>query len=78
MVGIIYDPKVEAMVKELGISEAVNVEDFTSEELFEKVKKALLNLDERREVLSKNTEKMRNESKRNVEIALRFLDDKNF
>lgn len=78
MVGIIYDPKVEAMVKELGISEAVNVEDFTPEELFEKVKKALLNLDERREVLSKNTEKMRNESKRNVEIALRFLDDKKF
>lgn len=78
MVGIIYDPKVEAMVKELGISEAVNVEDFTPEELFEKVKMALLNLDERREVLSKNTEKMRNESKRNVEIALRFLDDKKF
>lgn len=78
MVGIIYDPKVEAMVKELGISEAVNVEDFTPEELFGKVKMALLNLDERREVLSKNTEKMRNESKRNVEIALRFLDDKNF
>ena len=78
MVGIIYDPKVEAMVKELGISEAVNVEDFTPEELFGKVKMALLNLDERREVLSKNTEKMRNESKRNVEIALRFLDDKKF
>ena len=77
MVGIIYDPKVEAMVKELGIEEAVDVEDFTPEELFDKTKLALENLEERRKVLSQRTEEMKQESKRNVEIALDLLGEKN-
>ena len=77
MVGIIYDPKVEAMVKELGIEEAVDVENFTPEELFDKTKLALENLEDRRKVLSQRTEEMKQESKRNVEIALDLLGEKN-
>ena len=76
MVGIIYDPKVEAMVEELGIKEAVDVENFTAEELYEKTLLALDNLEERRQVLGENTEKMRQESKKNVDIALRLLGEK--
>lgn len=75
MVGIIYDPKVEAMVKELGIEEAVDVENFTPEELFDKTKLALENLEDRRKVLSQRTEEMKQESKRNVEIALYLLGE---
>lgn len=74
MVGIIYDPKVEAMVGELGIKEAVDVENFTAEELYKKILEALDNLEERREVLIENTEKMRQASKENVDIALKFLE----
>ncbi|MCI5643157.1 MAG: polysaccharide pyruvyl transferase CsaB [Peptoniphilus sp.] len=74
MVGIIYDPKVEAMVKELGIGEYVDVENFTSEELFKKTLHALDNLEERREKIIENTEKMRRESKKNIEIALKILE----
>ena len=76
MVGIIYDPKVEAMVEELGIKEAVDVENFTAEELYEKTLLALDNLEERRQVLGENTEKMRQESKKNVDIALSLLGEK--
>ena len=75
MVGIIYDPKVDAMVKELGIEESIDVENFTPEELFDKIKLALENLEERRKVLSEKTEEMRQESKRNVEIALDLLGE---
>lgn len=76
MVGIIYDPKVEAMVKELGIEEAIDVENFTPEELFTKIKLALENLEERRQVLADRAEEMRRESKRNVEITLDLLEEK--
>ena len=76
MVGIIYDPKVEAMVEELGIKEAVDVENFTAEELYEKTLLALDNLEERRQELGEKAEKMRQESKKNVDIALRLLGEK--
>ena len=78
MVGIIYDPKVEAMVNELGIKEAVDVEDFTPEELYEKILKALENIEDRKIILRENTEKMRYESKRNVEITLGLLNEEEF
>ena len=74
MVGIIYDPKVEAMVGELGIKEYIDVENFTAEELYKKILEALDNLEERREILIEKTEKMRQASKENVDIALKFLE----
>lgn len=74
MVGIIYDPKVEAMVGELGIKEYIDVENFTAEELYDKILEALDNLEERREILRENTEKMRQASKENVDIALKILE----
>ena len=74
MVGIIYDPKVEAMVKELGIKEYVDVEDFSAEELYEEIRKALNSIEERKIILEEETEKMRSASKENVEIAIKLLE----
>lgn len=73
MVGLIYDPKVKAMINELGIVEYVNVENFTSQELIKQVAKAIDNIDERKIVLEKNTDKMKKKAKENIEIALKLL-----
>lgn len=74
MVGVIYDPKVRAMVHELGIKESVDVKDFTSKELYEKINKTLLNLENRKKILEKNTETMRQKAHKNVEIAMDLLE----
>ncbi|MGI5948690.1 polysaccharide pyruvyl transferase CsaB [Peptoniphilus sp.] len=74
MVGVIYDPKVRAMVHELGIKESVEVNDFTSKELYEKINKTLSSLEDSKEVLEKNTEIMRQKAHKNVEIAMELLE----
>lgn len=74
MVGLIYDPKVRAMVDELGISEYVDVENFTTDELIDQVKKALDNLEQRRIILEKNTNKKKEKAKENISIALELLN----
>ncbi len=74
MVGVIYDPKVRAMVRELGIKESVEVRDFSADELYEKINKTLLNLEDSKNILEENTEKMRKKAQRNVEIALELLE----
>lgn len=75
MVGIIYDPKVRAMVNELGIMEAVEVNDFSADELYLKVKRTLDNLESSKFTLAKNTEIMRKKAQTNIEIALELLEN---
>jgi len=74
MVGIIYDPKVEAMIKELGIMEYVDIRNFEVEDFDKKVNNALLNLEDRKKTLEKNTNKMKDKAKRNIEIAIEILE----
>lgn len=74
MVGIIYDPKVEAMIKELGVIEYIDIRNFKVEDLNEKVESALNNHEDRRQTLIKNTNKMKSKSKRNIEIAIELLE----
>lgn len=62
------------MVDELGISEYVDVETFTTDELIDQVKKALDNLDQRRIILEKNTNKKKEKAKENISIALELLN----
>lgn len=74
IVGLIYDPKVTAMIEQLEIKEYIDVKNFKEEELLEKVKSTLENLEERKKNLYKNTEKMKEKSKENIEIAIKLLD----
>lgn len=62
------------MVDELGISEYVDVENFTTNELIGQVKKALDNLDQRKIILEKNTNKKKEKAKENISIALELLN----
>lgn len=75
MVGMIYDPKVKAMIKELGVEEFIDVENFTEEEFLKNIHLTLNNLDKRREIISINTEKQKMRAHENIEIALKLIDE---
>lgn len=73
IVGLIYDPKVEGLLKELHIDRYVNAEEFTSQELLGEICETLETLEDKKEALLIHTEKMKQRALRNVEIAVDIL-----
>lgn len=73
MVGMIYDPKVKAMIKELGVEEFIDVENFTEEEFLQNIKLTLNNIEQRKNSIIKNTEVQKERAKENIDIALQLI-----
>lgn len=75
IVGLIYDPKVEGLLKELHIENYVHVEDFNVDELLEGMEETLDHASEKQRHLQIHTLTMKERALRNVEIALSLLED---
>lgn len=75
LVGISYDPKVEGMMGELGLSPATSAEAFDGDALARAVRETWERREERAEALRTRVEGRRKAARRNVELAVALLSD---
>lgn len=74
MIGLSYDPKVDGILKSLGMGSICNVEDFTLEELKTKIDYVIENKDTLKERLKEQDKELKNKALSNVTMALELLD----
>lgn len=74
MVGLSYDPKVDGILKSLGMEDICNVEEFTFEDLIQKVDKVMINREDLRERLRQQDMELKSKALSNVTMALELLE----
>lgn len=73
MIGLSYDPKVDGILKSLDVLHNCDVEEFTSDELFENIKDVWENREEIKLNLTKQDKLLKEKALLNVELALELL-----
>ncbi len=74
MVGLSYDPKIDGILKSLGMEHILNVEDFTFDELVEKLDIVWKNRSDLRDKLKEQDIELKNKAISNVIMALELLE----
>ena len=74
MVGLSYDPKVDGILKSLGMRDIWNVEDFTAEDLIKSIDAVMDNRESLRERLRAQDVELKGKALSNVKMALELLE----
>lgn len=75
MVGLSYDPKVDGILKSMGVRSISNVEDFRTEDLIENVDYVMENRDSLKLNIREQDIKFKNKALSNVDMALDLLKE---
>ena len=74
MVGLSYDPKVDGILKSLGMRDICNVEDFTAADLIKSIDAVMDNRESLRERLRAQDVELKGKALSNVKMALELLE----
>lgn len=74
IVGLVYDPKVEALLKQVHVSESVDVENFTLDELTREFHAVYDNISDNEDKLKLERERLQKLAKRNIDIVEELLE----
>ena len=73
MVGLSYDPKVDGILKSLGMESISNVEDFTLEDLIQDIDNVMANREDLKKILKEQDIELKKKALSNVDMALELL-----
>ncbi|NLY20490.1 MAG: polysaccharide pyruvyl transferase CsaB [Tissierellia bacterium] len=77
IVGLVYDPKLDGLLKEVEVEEKVNIEDFTVDELYDNFMKVYSDIDGHLNNLHDHRIRLQSAAKRNIDIIEELLEGEN-